>query len=143
MFVDRFSSRKDDYKFKEQFIIEAWPMYVIIGVDILRHCSSNVSCFKRQTRFIFTWKRRPVTASTPAWWARPGKNRTEDKTTTSREVINVGQSLKGHGYGSDFLGFLHKQVRNRSLTLCFESFRFWLLSRGDIRNEKTLPDSPS
>jgi hypothetical protein len=39
-------------------------------------------------------KRRPVAASTPAWWARPGKNRTEDIRTTSREVINVGQSLK-------------------------------------------------
>jgi hypothetical protein len=72
-------------------------MYVIIEVEILQHCPFNVNCF---TIFIFTWKRRPVAASTPAWWARPGKNRTEDKTTTSREVINVGQSLKGHGIGS-------------------------------------------
>jgi hypothetical protein len=60
-------------------------MVVIIEVEILRHCPFNVNCF---TIFIFTWKRRPVAASTPAWWARPGKNRTEDKTTTSREVIN-------------------------------------------------------
>ena len=29
--------------------------------------------------------RSPVTASTPAWWVRPGKNRTEDRRTPSTE----------------------------------------------------------
>ncbi len=32
--------------------------------------------------------------------------------------------LKGHGNEADFLGFLHKSVRHRSLTLHFEPFRF-------------------
>ncbi len=48
-------------------------------------------------------------------------------------------SLKGHGNEADFLGFLHKSVRHRSLTLHFEPFRFWLRIRGDIRNRKTIP----
>ncbi len=51
--------------------------------------------------------------------------------------------LKGHGNEADFLGALHKSVRHRSLTLHFEPFRFWLRIRGDIRNQKRLPDSPS
>jgi hypothetical protein len=32
--------------------------------------------------------------------------------------------LKGHGNEADFLGFLHKPVRHRSLTIHFEPFRF-------------------
>jgi hypothetical protein len=32
--------------------------------------------------------------------------------------------LKGLGNEADFLGFLHKSVRHRSLTLHFEPFRF-------------------
>ncbi len=32
--------------------------------------------------------------------------------------------LKGHGNEADFLGFLHKSVRHRSLTLNFKPFRF-------------------
>jgi hypothetical protein len=34
-----------------------------------------------------------------------------------------GAFLKGHGNKADFLGFLHKSVRHRSLTLHFERFR--------------------
>jgi hypothetical protein len=52
-------------------------------------------------------------------------------------------SLKGHGNEADFLGFLHKSVWHRSLTLHFDPFRFWLRIRGDIRNKKRLSDSPS
>jgi hypothetical protein len=44
--------------------------------------------------------------------------------------------LKGHGNEADFLGFLHKTVRHRSITLRFEPFRFWLRIR-------KLPDSPN
>jgi hypothetical protein len=51
--------------------------------------------------------------------------------------------LKGHGNEADFLGFLHKSVRHRSLTLHFEPFRFWLWIRGGIRNQKTTLYSPS
>jgi hypothetical protein len=51
--------------------------------------------------------------------------------------------LRGHGNEADFLGFLHKSVRHRSLTLHFEPFRFWIRKRGDIRNRNRLPDSPS
>jgi hypothetical protein len=32
--------------------------------------------------------------------------------------------LKGHGNEADFLGFLHKWVQHRYLTLHFEPFRF-------------------
>ncbi len=32
--------------------------------------------------------------------------------------------FKGHGNEVDILGFLHKPVRHRSLTLHFEQFRF-------------------
>jgi hypothetical protein len=32
--------------------------------------------------------------------------------------------LKGHGNEADFLGFLHKSVRHRSLVLHFEPFLF-------------------
>ncbi len=48
-------------------------------------------------------------------------------------------TLKGHGNEAEFLGFLQKSVRHRSLTLHFEPFRFWLRIRGDIRNRKTTP----
>ncbi len=51
------------------------------------------------------------------------------------------KKLKGHGNEADFLGFLHKPVWHRFLTLCFEPFRFWLQIRGDIRSQKT--NSPS
>ncbi len=47
--------------------------------------------------------------------------------------------LKGHGNEADFLGFLQKLGPQRSLTLPFEPFRFWLRIRGDIRNRKTTP----
>ncbi len=47
--------------------------------------------------------------------------------------------LKGHGNERDFLWFLHKPVRHRSITLRFDPFRFWLRIRGDIRNGKTTP----
>jgi hypothetical protein len=46
--------------------------------------------------------------------------------------------LKGHGNEADFLGFLQKLVPQRSLTLPFEPFRFWLRIRGDIRNRESL-----
>ncbi len=48
-------------------------------------------------------------------------------------------NLKGHGNEADLLGFLHKPVRHRSLTLHFEPFRFWLPICRDIRNPKTTP----
>ncbi len=57
----------------------------------------------------------------------------------SRQVIS--ENLKGHGNEVDFLGFLQKLVSHRSLTLPFEPFCFWLRIRGDIRNQKQLPDS--
>jgi len=47
--------------------------------------------------------------------------------------------LKGHGNEADFLGFLQKSVRHRSLTLHVDLFRFWLRIRGDIPNRKTTP----
>jgi hypothetical protein len=40
------------------------------------------------------------------------------------EELFSGLSLKGHGNEADFLRFLHKSVRHRSLTLHFEPFRF-------------------
>jgi hypothetical protein len=43
-------------------------------------------------------------------------------------------TLKGHGNEADFLGFLHKPVRRRSITLRSKPFRFWHWIRGDIRN---------
>jgi hypothetical protein len=43
--------------------------------------------------------------------------------------------LKGHGNEADFLGFLHKPVRHRSLTLRFEPFHL-LQIFGDIHNKK-------
>jgi hypothetical protein len=58
--------------------------------------------------------------------------------STGRKDIRI--RLKGHGNEADFLGFLHKSVRHRSLTLHFEPFQFWLRIRsirGDIRNRKT------
>ncbi len=48
-------------------------------------------------------------------------------------------NIKGHGNEADFPRFLHKSVRNWSLTLHFEPFRFWLRIRGDIHNRKTTP----
>ncbi len=47
--------------------------------------------------------------------------------------------LKEHGNEADFLGFLHKPVRHRSLTLLFEPFLFGLLIRVDILKQKTTP----
>jgi hypothetical protein len=44
--------------------------------------------------------------------------------------------LKGYGNEADFLGFVQKSVRHRSLTLQFELLRFWLQIRGDICNKK-------
>ncbi len=49
------------------------------------------------------------------------------------------ETLKKHSNEVDFLGFLHKSVRHRSLALHFEPFRFLLRIRGDIRNRKTTP----
>ncbi len=54
-------------------------------------------------------------------------------------VLLFRNFLKGHGNEADFLGFLQKLGPHRSLTLPFEPFRFWLRSRGDIRNRKTTP----
>ncbi len=61
--------------------------------------------------------------------------------------------LKGHGNEADFPRFLHKSVRNWSLTLHFETFQFWLRIRRDtvfiieklIVNSESrgLPDSES
>jgi hypothetical protein len=39
-------------------------------------------------------------------------------------TIHTLATLKGHGNEADFLGFLHKSVRHRSLTINFEPFRF-------------------
>jgi hypothetical protein len=57
-------------------------------------------------------------------------------TETNKDIMG---NLKGHGNEADFLGFLHKPVWHRSLTLRFEPFRFWLRIRRDIRNRKTTP----
>jgi hypothetical protein len=57
--------------------------------------------------------------------------------------MKMSSVLKGHGNEADFLGFLHKLDPHRSLTLPFEPFRFWLRIRGDIRNRKKTPYSPS
>jgi hypothetical protein len=46
--------------------------------------------------------------------------------------------LKGHGNEADFLGFLHKLVRHRSLTLRFEPFRFWLRI-GEVIEKRLSP----
>jgi hypothetical protein len=51
----------------------------------------------------------------------------------------VSFSLKGHCNEADFLGFLHKPVLHRSLTLSIQPFRFWLRIPGDIHNRKTNP----
>jgi hypothetical protein len=40
--------------------------------------------------------------------------------------------IKGTSQGGGFLGFFHKPVRHRSLTLRFELFQFWLRIRGNI-----------
>ncbi len=48
-------------------------------------------------------------------------------------------SLKEHGNEADFLGVLQKLVPQRSLTVPFEPFRFWLRIRWDIHNQKTTP----
>ncbi len=45
-------------------------------------------------------------------------------------------NLKGHGNEADFLGFIHKTVRHRPITLHFEPFRFWLRIHGNIPNRK-------
>jgi hypothetical protein len=50
---------------------------------------------------------------------------------------NIKFWFKGTWREADFLGFLHKPVRHRFLTLRFEPCRFWLRIRGDIRNRKT------
>ena len=72
---------------------------------------------------------------------RTNDNKNVRKKSLSRSYYDISlfrkQSLKGHGNEVDFLGFLHKSVRHRSLTLHFEPFRFWLRIRGDIRNRKT------
>jgi hypothetical protein len=52
-----------------------------------------------------------------------------------RKNEKVANCLKGHGNEADFLGF----CRNWSLTLPFQSFRFWLRIHGNIRNLKTTP----
>jgi hypothetical protein len=57
-------------------------------------------------------------------------------------ALPISDELKGHGNEADFLEFLYKPVRHRSLTLHFEPFRFWLRIRGDIRNRKKN-DSPT
>ncbi len=54
-------------------------------------------------------------------------------------VCTVSVCLKGHGNEPDFLRFLHKSVRHRSLELHFEPFRFWLRILGDIHTRKTTP----
>ncbi len=52
--------------------------------------------------------------------------------------------LKGHGNEADFLGFLHKSVWHRSLTLHFEPYRFFDFEFAvTFIIEKRLPDSPS
>jgi hypothetical protein len=51
--------------------------------------------------------------------------------------------LKGHGNEADFLGFLHKPVRHRSITLRFEPFEFGFEFVEIFEIEKRLPDSPS
>jgi hypothetical protein len=48
-------------------------------------------------------------------------------------------ALKGHVNEADFLGFLHKPVWHRSLTLRFKPFQFWLRILGDISNRKMTP----
>jgi hypothetical protein len=50
--------------------------------------------------------------------------------------------LKGRGNEADFLGFLHKPVRHRSLTLRFETFDFGFEFPEIFVIEKRLPDSP-
>jgi hypothetical protein len=42
----------------------------------------------------------------------------------SAKSLDPSANLKGHGNEVDFLGFLHKSIRQRSLTLHFEMFRF-------------------
>ncbi len=61
---------------------------------------------------------------------------------TRRRIVRETDmpALKGHGNEADFLGFLHKSVRHRSLTLHFEPFWFWLRL---FVIEKRLPDLPS
>jgi hypothetical protein len=55
----------------------------------------------------------------------------------------TAEYLMGHGNEADFLGFLHKSVRHRSLTLCFEPFDIGFEFPGIFVIEKRLPDSPS
>ncbi len=65
---------------------------------------------------------------------------------TGHKYSMISLKLKGHGNDADFLGFLQIMVSQRSLTLPFEPFRFWLQIRGDISNRKTTPrlsESPS
>jgi hypothetical protein len=72
-----------------------------------------------------------------------GPTQSEAPTSLSEKSLvprtRVWWSLKGHGNEADFLGFLHKPVRHKSITLRFKPFRFWLRIRGDIRNRKTTP----
>jgi hypothetical protein len=53
------------------------------------------------------------------------------------------KDLKGHGNEADFLGFLHKSVRHRSLTLHFDPFDFGCEVAEIFVIEKRLSDSAS
>ncbi len=75
----------------------------------------------------------PLITMVNACWIR-----LEDSGASGAHVTNK-KLLKGHGNEADFLVFLHKFDPNRSITLPFELFRFWLRIRGDIRNRKTNP----
>jgi hypothetical protein len=106
----------------------------------------------------------PPLARSPSWWTdtlrealrKLKKNSVNRSVNLKKRSVNLEKrsvniekrwgylekhsvNLKGHGNEADFLGFLHKWVRHRYLTLHFEPFRFWLRIRGDIRNRKTTP----
>ena len=72
-----------DYK------LNFYSLYSIIG---FREVFPYGACFKLCKNRENVFYRSPVTASTSAWWTRPGKNKTEDWRTSSNQVR--GQSTE-------------------------------------------------
>ncbi len=84
------------------------------------------------------WKKPPFSGPTFSFGPCNGFARIK---IIMSSAIKIPGTLKGHGNEADFLDVLQKLVPLRSLTLHFETFRFWLWIRGDIHNHKN--DSPT
>jgi hypothetical protein len=90
-------------------------MVLLLTLILLYFCTFKIAVYEIDNRFAYCWLHLKEQAIKSNFISLHRRTVSDNK--TYHLVAYQNSYLKGHGNEADFLGFLHKSVRHRSLTL--------------------------